>query len=122
MTGERIVERSEAIRQRPHPIAPNSRQQKERGPNTDSSSTSVFRLLSKKDGSFIRTHKASRGGELVWKYPVVMRLFLAGDDDIQKLRLVLHNIVDKGLSERQKSIKEEFTVWMGGGSLQRRRN
>lgn len=45
-----------------------------------------------------------------WYMAVVRRFFLAEDDDIQKLRLSLHNIIDWGLSERLKSIKGELKV------------
>ena len=45
-----------------------------------------------------------------WYMAVVRRVFLAEDDNIQKLRPSLHNIVDWGLSERRKSIKEELKV------------
>lgn len=45
-----------------------------------------------------------------WYMAVISRFFLAEDDHVQRLRLSLHNIVDWGLSERRKSIKEELTV------------
>ncbi|ELR08578.1 hypothetical protein VC83_04072 [Pseudogymnoascus destructans] len=43
-----------------------------------------------------------------WYMAVAKRFFLAEDDDIQRLRLCLHNIIDWGLSERRNSIKEEL--------------
>jgi hypothetical protein len=45
-----------------------------------------------------------------WYMAVVRRFFLAEDDDIQTLKLSLHNIVDWGLSDRRKSIKEKLII------------
>jgi hypothetical protein len=61
--------------------------------------------------AYIAVHWCQRiAGNDHWYMAVVKRFFLAEDDDIQKLRLSLHNIIDWGLSERLKSIKEELKV------------
>jgi hypothetical protein len=73
--------------------------------------TIAFSCAMTSEIAYIAVHWCQRlEGSDCWYMAVVKRFFLAEDEHFQNLRTCLHNIIDWGLLERQRSVKEELKV------------
>ncbi|KAG0653112.1 hypothetical protein D0Z07_9391 [Hyphodiscus hymeniophilus] len=73
--------------------------------------TAAFSCAMTSDIAYVAVHWCQRVGDTdCWYMAIVRRFFVAEIEDIQKLRLTLHNIIDWGLLERQRSVREELAV------------